>query len=124
MRLVLAKPKHTSKRGTSDKPLVAAEGGAMLISNVRRMDEMLQRVLLRREITCHIRPIHVGPSDLTMRMSEACLDQGLFVHGIRFPSVREGASRLRLTVMSDHTTEDLRKASRIIETLFTARVNC
>ncbi len=109
------------------KIIVSPEGDqrrSMLKSNVKLMDEMLQRVLPRREIPCHIRPIHVGPSDLTMRMSEACLDQGLFVHGIRFPSVREGASRLRLTLMSDHTTEDLRKASRIIETLFTARVNC
>jgi 8-amino-7-oxononanoate synthase len=109
------------------KIIVSPEGDrrrSMLIGNARRMDEMLRRVLPRREFACHIKPIHVGPSDLTMRMSEACLDQGLFVHGIRFPSVREGASRLRLTVMSDHTTEDLRKASRIIETLFTARVNC
>ncbi|MGP8283830.1 MAG: aminotransferase class I/II-fold pyridoxal phosphate-dependent enzyme, partial [Desulfomonilaceae bacterium] len=109
------------------KIIVSPEGDqrrSMLKSNVKLMDEMLQRVLPRREIPCHIRPIHVGPSDLTMRMSEECLDQGLFVHGIRFPSVREGASRLRLTLMSDHTTEDLRKASRVIETLFTARVNC
>ena len=29
IKLVLVKPKHTSKRGTSHKPLVAAEGGAL-----------------------------------------------------------------------------------------------
>jgi 8-amino-7-oxononanoate synthase len=108
------------------KIIVSPEGDqrrSMLKSNVKRMDEMLQRVLPRREIPCHIRPIHVGPSDRTMKMSEACLVQGLFVQGIRFPSVREGAARLRLTLMSDHTTNDLQKASRIIETLFTECTN-
>ncbi len=109
------------------KIIVSPEGDrrrSMLIGNVRRMDEMLQRVLPHRNFSCHIKPIHVGPSDLTMRMSKACLEQGLFVHGIRFPSVREGAARLRLTLMSDHTTEDLQKASRIIEAVFTAHANC
>ncbi len=109
------------------KIIVSHEGDrrrSMLKSNVKRMDEMLQRVLPHRNFSCHIKPIHIGPSDLTMRMSKACLEQGLFVHGIRFPSVREGAARLRLTLMSDHTTEDLQKASRIIEAVFTAHANC
>jgi 7-keto-8-aminopelargonate synthetase-like enzyme len=49
-----------------------------------------------------------------MRVSAKCLSKGVFAHGIRFPTVPEGAARLRLTLMSDHTLEDLIKAVEII----------
>jgi 7-keto-8-aminopelargonate synthetase-like enzyme len=52
-----------------------------------------------------------------MIASKACLKQGLFVQGIRFPSVKEGAGRLRLTVMSDHTLDDLKNASQVIKSV-------
>jgi len=103
------------------KIIVSSEGDlrrSLLKTNVKLMDEMLRKVLPSGESPCHIQPIHVGPSDITMKMSEACLSKGLFVQGIRFPSVPEGSARLRLTIMSDHTTEDLEEASRIIVSLF------
>lgn len=47
-------------------------------------------------------PIHVGPHDETMQLSGALLEHGVFVHGIRPPTVPPGTSRLRLTPTAAH----------------------
>lgn len=63
----------------------------------------------------HIIPIRIGDSRNTLRASEACLDQGIFAHAIRFPSVPEGTARLRFTLMSDHTEEDICRAASVLK---------
>jgi 8-amino-7-oxononanoate synthase len=63
----------------------------------------------------HIVPVRIGDSRETVRVSEACLEQGIFAHGIRFPTVPEGTARLRFTLMSDHTEEDIIKAASVLE---------
>ena len=75
--------------------------------------------LLRREVGCdgdssHIVPIVIGDSRRAMEVSEACLAGGVFAHGIRYPTVPEGSARLRFTLMSDHTAEDLNKAVAVL----------
>lgn len=55
----------------------------------------------------HIMPIRIGDADRTMRISERLLDEGVYVQGIRPPTVPVGTSRLRVTVMSTHTRDDL-----------------
>ncbi|MGC8602911.1 MAG: aminotransferase class I/II-fold pyridoxal phosphate-dependent enzyme, partial [Desulfomonilaceae bacterium] len=95
------------------KIIVSSEGNvrrSLLKNNIKTMSKNLQKIFPHNELNCHILPIHIGPSDRTMEMSQACLKEGLFVQGIRFPTVREGSARLRLTLISDHTTEDLGKA--------------
>jgi 8-amino-7-oxononanoate synthase len=52
-------------------------------------------------------PIFVGDADLTMRLSRALLERGVFIQGIRPPTVPQGTSRLRLTVMATHTDEHI-----------------
>lgn len=52
-------------------------------------------------------PIMSGAADTTMRFSEQLLDEGVFVQGIRPPTVPAGACRLRCTVMATHTAADL-----------------
>lgn len=63
----------------------------------------------------HIVPVRIGDSRKTVRVSEALLEQGIFAHGIRFPTVPEGTARLRFTLMSDHTEEDIIMAASVLE---------
>lgn len=55
-------------------------------------------------------PVHIGEPDATMRLSETLLEEGVFVQGIRPPTVPAGTSRLRVTVMATHTDQDITQA--------------
>lgn len=59
------------------------------------------------EGTTHIVPVVVGSSVTTMAFSEALMEKGFFVQGIRPPTVPVGTSRLRFTLMATHTQDDL-----------------
>ncbi len=59
-------------------------------------------------------PVEVGAAEPTMALSERILEQGVFAQGIRPPTVPEGSSRLRFTVMSTHRREELEQAARIV----------
>jgi 7-keto-8-aminopelargonate synthetase-like enzyme len=45
-----------------------------------------------------------------MSFSERLFENGVYVQGIRPPTVPEGTSRLRVTAMATHTHEHLRRA--------------
>ena len=64
--------------------------------------------------TTQIVPIMSGDAHLTMNFSEQLLAKGLFVQGIRPPTVPAGACRLRCTVMATHSIEDLAEAVGLI----------
>ncbi|MBI2954629.1 MAG: 8-amino-7-oxononanoate synthase [Chloroflexi bacterium] len=55
-------------------------------------------------------PVLIGDSGLTIRLSQELLRRGVFACGIRPPTVPEGKSRLRVTVMATHTRDDLEDA--------------
>jgi glycine C-acetyltransferase len=59
-------------------------------------------------------PIFVGPAQATMEFSRQLLEQGLFVQGIRPPTVPAGSCRLRCTIMATHETEELEQAAQTI----------
>jgi 8-amino-7-oxononanoate synthase len=52
-------------------------------------------------------PIRVGGPEQAVRFSERLMDEGIFAPAIRPPTVPKGTSRIRITVMSTHTREDL-----------------
>jgi 8-amino-7-oxononanoate synthase len=60
-------------------------------------------------------PFVTGRDRKTMAVSQALYDRGLFVHGIRPPSVPEGRGRLRLTLMATHTPEMVRSAAASVD---------
>ena len=60
-------------------------------------------------------PVVIGPEDKTMEMSQKLLEYGVFVAGIRPPTVPLGTSRLRVTLMATHTREDLDRALEAFE---------
>ncbi len=60
-------------------------------------------------------PILVGGDEDTMAVSRTLFDRGVFIHGIRPPTVPEGTARLRLTLMATHTAEMVRTAAAEID---------
>lgn len=61
-------------------------------------------------------PVEVGEAKLAMALCERALERRVFAQGIRPPTVPEDSSRLRLTAMATHRTEELTWAAREIGT--------
>jgi 8-amino-7-oxononanoate synthase len=59
-------------------------------------------------------PIEIGDAGRTMELCELILERGVFAQGIRPPTVPEGSSRLRFTVMSTHTAGELEQAAKLV----------
>ncbi|MFC1709048.1 8-amino-7-oxononanoate synthase [Candidatus Omnitrophota bacterium] len=60
-------------------------------------------------------PLITKDSKSTMDFSRKLFDEGVFVQGIRPPTVPEGRARLRITLMATHTIDDLKFALTKIE---------
>ncbi|PRX35579.1 glycine C-acetyltransferase/8-amino-7-oxononanoate synthase [Orenia metallireducens] len=52
-------------------------------------------------------PIMIGDREKTMELSKALLVEGVLASGIRPPTVAEGTSRIRVTVMASHSVTDI-----------------
>ncbi|HYM59179.1 MAG TPA: 8-amino-7-oxononanoate synthase [Solirubrobacteraceae bacterium] len=116
----------TFSTGLPPTVVAAAMAALELLREQPRRVEKLQAnaEVLRQELaregfdvsgsTTHIVPIVVGEAKLAMRITEAALEQGVFAQAIRPPSVAEGSSRLRLSVMASHTKAELRDAARVL----------
>ncbi len=98
-------------RDADERRVRLAENAAKMASGLAALG-----VKLRGEGS-HILPIVVGDSRRTMQLSEALLEQGVFAHGIRPPTVPEGTSRIRVTVMATHTPEDIEYALEAFRTV-------
>ena len=55
-------------------------------------------------------PVMIGDPSMTVCLSRALLEAGVFAPGIRPPTVPHGTSRIRVTVMSSHSRKDLEEA--------------
>jgi 8-amino-7-oxononanoate synthase len=109
-------------------PVVAASAAALEIvcsepERRRRLDEnaaalgsgLRQSGFNLGAASGHIMPVLIGDAHRTMRLSERLLAEGVFVQGIRPPTVRAGTARLRVTVMSSHTPQDINFAVHTIQ---------
>jgi 8-amino-7-oxononanoate synthase len=61
-----------------------------------------------------ILPVVVGEAESATALCERALERGVFAQAIRPPTVPDGTSRLRLTVMATHSTQELRRAARSV----------
>ncbi len=108
-------------------PAVAAAAAALELlraepKRVERLQEngaALRSALAAEGLTAgrsqtHIAPIEVGDAERTMELCESLLERGVFAQGIRPPTVPEGSSRLRLTVMATHRTGELEEAAKLV----------
>src|SRR5262249_14630084 len=55
-------------------------------------------------------PVVTGSAERTMAFSAKLLDHGVFVHGVRPPTVPAGSSRLRVVPMATHSTDHIAAA--------------
>jgi len=66
------------------------------------------------ESRTQIVPVIVGGARKALALCERCLDGGVFAQAIRPPTVPDGTSRLRLTVMANHRADELQPAAQVI----------
>jgi glycine C-acetyltransferase/8-amino-7-oxononanoate synthase len=59
-------------------------------------------------------PLIVGDARAATMLCERALRDGVFAQAIRPPTVPEGSSRLRLTVMATHRADELRGAAHVV----------
>ncbi|KGM96921.1 glycine acetyltransferase [Clostridium novyi A str. 4552] len=63
-------------------------------------------------------PILIGNEKKAIDIAEELLNRGIFISAIRYPTVKRGTARLRATIMSSHTKEELSKvATEIVEAI-------
>ncbi|MCD6274146.1 MAG: 8-amino-7-oxononanoate synthase [Deltaproteobacteria bacterium] len=67
------------------------------------------------EIETPIIPIIIGDADLTMEFADALLKKGVYAPGIRPPTVSENQSRIRVSLMSSHTEDQIDTALSVFE---------
>ncbi len=65
-------------------------------------------------------PLPVGGAQRAMELSNDIFNKGVFIQGIRPPTVPEGTARLRLTLSAAHTREDMDRAAGVISDCFNA----
>ncbi len=108
-------------------PVVAAAGAALdlLVTHPQLVEQLgANAATLRAGLTAEglavggsesqIVPLRVGKAAPTMGLSERLLERGHFAQGIRPPTVPEGSSRLRFTVMATHDPDELREAAKLV----------
>jgi 8-amino-7-oxononanoate synthase len=49
----------------------------------------------------------IGPNAATLALSDALFERGLWVPAIRPPSVPQGSARLRISLSSAHSADDI-----------------
>lgn len=52
-------------------------------------------------------PLMVGDSETAVRFSKLLFNKGIYIPAIRPPTVPDGTSRLRISIMATHSYEDL-----------------
>ena len=90
-----------------------------LVEQLRRNAAILREALSANGLATgrsrtQIVPVVVGGASLAVTLCERALEGGVFAQAIRPPTVPDGSSRLRLTVMANHGTDELRRAARVI----------
>jgi len=112
-------PPGVPAAGMAAFDLVDSEEGRALRENLERNRVQFAGLLSAGGMdllgsTTQIIPVLTKDPDPTMKMTNRLLEEGIFLQGIRPPTVASGLCRLRATVMASHTAGDLERASEKI----------
>jgi glycine C-acetyltransferase/8-amino-7-oxononanoate synthase len=99
--------------------LVDSEEGRMLRDKLEANQKQLVGLLAAGGLnllgsTTQIIPVLSKDPEPTMKMTACLLEDGIFLQGIRPPTVAPGLCRLRATVMASHEPADLERAAKKI----------
>ena len=90
-----------------------------MVEHLRRNGATMREALVAEGLgigpsRTQIVPVVVGDADTAVALCERALEGRVFAQAIRPPTVPEGSSRLRLSVMANHRANDLHAAARVI----------
>lgn len=79
-----------------------------LFNNIRFLQNGLRKIGYDIGNSCsQIIPIHIGSENLAVKFADKLLQKGIFVHPMRFPTVKMGCAVLRLSLSASHTKKQL-----------------
>ncbi len=92
-----------------------------LFENIDYFQKILNKNQLSETVSSTpIIPIIIGDENLTVKLSNQLFEKGFFVPAIRWPAVPKGEARFRVTLMTDHTKDQM---DAFVETLNTLCIN-
>jgi 8-amino-7-oxononanoate synthase len=97
----------------------SAEGDALreaLWSGIATWSEALESPMAESAIL----PIVIGGEESAVQMSRALLEKGFLVPAIRYPTVAKGSARLRVTITSGQTRENIWELAEVVKALTAA----
>ena len=105
--------------GAALAALTLLDGQPGMVEQLRRNGAILREALAGHGLEVgasrtQIVPVVVGEARRAMALCERALEGGVFAQAIRPPTVPEGTSRLRLSVMANHRADELCAAAGVI----------
>ena len=105
--------------GAALAALTLLDGQPGMVKQLRRNGAILRDALAGQGLEVgasrtQIVPVVVGDARLATALCERALEGHVFAQAIRPPTVPEGTSRLRLSVMANHRADELCAAAAVI----------
>jgi glycine C-acetyltransferase len=100
--------------------IVQSEEGEQLRADLLRNVALMRQLLADSGHHCMgipsaIVPVHIGSEPVSRLVGKLLFRQSVFVNQVEFPGVPLGASRLRLQLMANHNSQQIRRGAIVID---------